>query len=368
MRILFLSRKNIFSCKTGDAAQTKNTKQALVKLGCEVVHLRVGFDNRVIDEGGEDVTSSFENICSKVDVIHEIAFSPLLHKKVEKVIQHRPCALSSIYWSDWRRHLIAWRNAQGVANRVHATLRSIRASSGMLMDYRVGCDVVLPNSDMEGECVRRHFKLKREASIIPVPNAIEHDLFLEKVLPFPEGVPFSDYIVCPAFFATRKNQLGLIRALKKSDIPIVFIGDGVDDYYEACRREATKKMIFLGHVDNRSERYWALLQHARCACLASDCETPGIALIEAAAMGARPIVTRFGGTPEYYSFDGVYFDPVFEYQIQNAVRCGWERGRLSSEASSRFRMFTWNDVAQKTLFAYTQARRIHQIDAHRAFS
>jgi glycosyltransferase involved in cell wall biosynthesis len=84
----------------------------------------------------------------------------------------------------------------------------------------------------------------------------------------------------------------------------------------------------------------------------SDCETPGIALLEAALAGARPVVTRHGGTQEYFGINGEYFNPVNPKSLKRAIVQAWERGRLTPYEASSYARFTWHWTAELTVNAY----------------
>ena len=111
-------------------------------------------------------------------------------------------------------------------------------------------------------------------------------------------------------------------------------------------------MHFIGHRSYTDDEYWAVLRHAKIAVLASDCETPGIAMIEAASMGARPIITHYGGTKEYYSISAEYLSPFSQKSIRDAVKNGWKKGRLTDSEAASYERFSWQWTANLTLQAY----------------
>lgn len=230
----------------------------------------------------------------------------------------------------------------------------------MWLDMR-GVDVFLPNSQAEGACALRRMRHDAHTTAFPVPNGFVLPQFDVCSLPRPQDLPAGDYIVVPGVFANRKNQLGLIKAIRDLPYEVVFMGGCFDTeqgrrYFEACRRLATERMHLIGFVSSRTKRYWSVLRHARVAVLASDCETPGIAMIEAAYAGARPCITRYGGTVEYYGFDGEYFDPCWPQRIRAAVERAWRRGRLSEGEARAYSRFTWKYCADLTLQAYRLAK------------
>ena len=216
-----------------------------------------------------------------------------------------------------------------------------------------GYDLLLPNSEDEIRCVRRFCRVKRGARIVAVPNAVDpvpgHVATLKRL----NFVPTDDYIVVPAFFADRKNQISLIRALQDAPYPVVFAGEG--PRLDECKKAANAHMTFLGHVAHGSDEFYALLKYARVVCLPSNCETPGIAGLEGAALGARPVVPYEGGTCQYYGWDAEYLDPLSLKSIRNAVDMAWRRGRLSVAEMEKYRQLTWEVCAQKTIEAYQKS-------------
>ena len=127
---------------------------------------------------------------------------------------------------------------------------------------------------------------------------------------------------------------------------------GCNQYYEQCRREADRDWVFLGQVTHKSTEFYQALRHARVACLASSCETPGIAILEATNLGVRPAITKEGGAIEYLGFDAEYFNPMDESAIRSAVERAWLRGRLSRESADALKRFTWEKAAEISLFYY----------------
>ena len=209
---------------------------------------------------------------------------------------------------------------------------------------------MLPNSEDEVRNFLKYCFVKPSAKVLAVPNAIDPIPDYVANLPRPPQVPAGDYIVVPAVFASRKNQRTLIEAMKDSEYQFVFIGDG--DCLEECKRVANPNMHFLGYVQHGTSVFYGILKYARVVCLPSNCETPGIAGLEAAALGARPVVPYEGGTSQYYGWDAEYLDPLDVHSIRRAVNHAFARGRMSECDSMKYRAVTWRVVAEKTLAAY----------------
>lgn len=362
MRVLILTKRDLVEKLTGDNTQMRRTTGAVRELVETVTQLFIASDGSVYDDEFRPIDSSLETICRQHDVVHILPrFDIHLHRRLQGVLACRPVVVSTIFWHNNTRLQIAWQNSgAGLFNRLLSVVKIWRSGWRLHNDYRSACNVLLPNSWAEGDNVRRHMRLCKRVSIRPVPNAVAKPPFDLGSLPRPDTIPAGEYIVCPAAFAARKNQLGLIRAIRELDVPVVFLGNAMDtarQYLQACKRLATPRMLFLRHIPNDQPGYWAVLRHARCACLPSDCETPGIALLEAAVAGARPIITRHGGTAEYYGMSAEYLDPDSMCSIRLAVERGWNRGRLSSYEQQMFERFTWQWAAEETVAAYEEAIR-----------
>ena len=362
MKILFVRSYSFKTGQTGDATQGRETVNALAQAGVELICLYVKYQPiRIIGEDDVELSERQLNILiDSCDAVHLLPVTiPLcrfwrrLHKK--------PVLGSSIFWGGLERVCIAWRTYQGVASKLKAAVKEFRNMLPFYMNYH-GVDVFLPNSEAEGRCVMRCFGKDKNATYKAIPNGFALPAFDVWSLSRHEKVPCEDYIVVPGVFARRKNQIGLIRALKKykRDYKVVFMGGVFDEnYYNECRSAATDDMVFLGYMSSTNREYWQVLRHARIACLTSDCETPGIAMIEASYAGVRPVITKFGGTVEYYGEYGEYLNPCSSKSIIGAIDQGWRRGRLEKMEAETFAEFTWKLVADKTKEAYQFAIGIY---------
>lgn len=147
----------------------------------------------------------------------------------------------------------------------------------------------------------------KENSLVKIPNVIETNDFRQI-----EFVPWEQrtVIACIGHFCPRKNQLGLIRALKGSDISITFVGGSRpmhSSYMSRCIREAETQHHFLGslsHIDTLN-----ILGRSKVSISASLVETPGISNLEAAAAGCVLILPDLSPVREYFGDFPAYIDP-----------------------------------------------------------
>ena len=219
-------------------------------------------------------------------------------------------------------------------------------------------DVVLPNSIHEGELLSKVFDLPI-SKFRPVYNGVDKiflsdpdfngSLFREK---FSVDGPF---LLSVANIEERKNQIALARALAKTDFQLILFGNiRSQPYFDEMNRVSNGKIRYLGYLPNHSE----LLRSAYLACeaflLPSFLETPGLAALEAAAMGAKVVVTSVGSTREYFENLVHYVDPEDESSILPAIDSA-----LNAPASSALKKhvrsrFTWENAAKQTLSAYRE--------------
>lgn len=357
MKVLLVCSYSFKRGQTGDATQGRETARALLAAGVEVVRAYVKYPIRIYDGADKELTSTeISTLVNSCDIVHLLpGTKPLC--RFWRQFRQKPIVASSIFWGGLERVIVALRTWQGFVAKCKFAAKEIRNMSRLYQDYR-GIDLFLPNSDAEGKCVMRCYRTDANAAYKAVPNGFIPPKFDVWGLPRSKFVPNDDYIVVPGVFAPRKNQLGIIMAMKHCGMnrKVVFLGGEFNAaYYACCRREASDNMSFLGFMSSSDEEYWKILRHARVACLPSDCETPGIAMIEAAYAGARPVITKYGGTMEYYGNYGEYLNPCFAKSMVSALIRGWDRGRLKRKEASEFARFSWSLVAEKTVEAYNLA-------------
>lgn len=134
----------------------------------------------------------------------------------------------------------------------------------------------------------------------------------------------SEFILHIARFDHNKNQLGFIKAVRETGIPVVFIGGpgpGEEKYYEECKKMANSKMIFLGWMSQQDPLFKACIKGAKVVALSSFKETFGYVIFEGALAGANIAVTN--AIPlEEWGLDGLMtrFDPQSETSMREGVQ------------------------------------------------
>lgn len=351
MKIAIMSLASRLGGTTGDCVQADKTAVALRMLGNDVMRCYLKGD-RVLDASGTEL-GVWQDVLGDRDVIHTIPPIPWTHLKGLPKLSAKLVS-STVFWRSWTYvrviHKVSGKFSPYVLKEY---VRVIFAwlHIPFYWSYK-GFDLLLPNSEDEIRNFLAYCFVKKGARLVAIPNAIDPIPEYVADLPRPREVPEDDYIVVPAVFASRKNHFTLLKALDGTDYKVVFMGEG--EHLEECKRRSTANMIFLGHVAHGSRLFYGVLKYARVCCLPSNCETPGIAGLEAAALGARPVVPYEGGTVQYYGWDAEYHDPLCEGSMACALQNAWRRGRLPDAVSKRFAALTWQTCAEMTLAAYGQ--------------
>ena len=137
------------------------------------------------------------------------------------------------------------------------------------------------------------------AKVTIIPNVIDSAFFTAET---PMRWEERSGVVCVGHFCPRKNQLGLIRALRGTDFSVTFIGGSRPmhrRYMRRCIAEAEGRHRFLGRISHAETIN--ILKKSRFSISASFAETPGISNLEAAAAGCGLIVPDLRTIREYFT-------------------------------------------------------------------
>jgi len=216
-------------------------------------------------------------------------------------------------------------------------------------------DKVIGNSDSECDLLAQVFNMPRE-KFVTVYNGVD-ELFFESVSPniFREhfGI-YGPFILNVANLEPRKNQLQLAKAIKDfPNLTLVIIGYERDiEYAQQCFVEGGDQLRYLGALPHDSE----LLRSAFAACelfvLPSTLETPGLAALEAAAVGAKVVVTSEGSAKEYFGEGAVYVDNSDVQNIVQGIQVALSEPHNLLTSLCMRANFTWQHVIKNLAEVY----------------
>jgi glycosyltransferase involved in cell wall biosynthesis len=370
MKVLMQNRSTAFSLPGGDTVQMMKTKEYLEKLGVMV---------DISLEKEPDVTHyNLVHVFNVQDIAVMYSNPQILNAKR----QGRPVALSTIYWNFsehdiWKTKIDSeistvdkgrsnnavnafLRKTFGIeikrVSRLEALLQQARYSGDeqFLKSQQLAslllADVLLPNAQAELDILRTDFKAHLKNAYI-IPNAADSFFHKSDGAAFTKKYGLKDFVLCVGRIEHTKNQLFLIRAMKGLGFPLVVIGkQGSKSYFERCREEADKDVVFLEDMSHAELgcAYGAAKVHA----LPSWRETPGLVSLEAALAGCNIVVTNRGSTEEYFGDFAYYCEPDGVASIRNAIVKAYNAPRNAVLAKHVLENFTWEKAAEKTIVAY----------------
>ena len=307
--------------------QARNTAVALSSLGVTVDLLET---DRLPD-------------LTAYDLIHLFNLYPIESTHVvwsAAVRAGKAIVLSTIYWDPGE--FLSCCDHDGVRGTWWRETQHLRRQ------VLAGADMIMPNTEAELQSLRDSFGTLPPHRL--VPNGVDGDLYRPAAV-MGEG---EDSVLCVGRISMRKNQLGLLHALRGSGLPVKFVGP-VNDfaYYRACREAAWPGVRFCDTLGGR--QLARVYRSAKVHALVSWYETPGLASLEAAASGCTVVSTDRGGAREYFGPEAWYCAPDDPKGIRDTVLQALQAPRSRSLAELIRARFNWKQAARETLAGYTQA-------------
>ena len=218
-------------------------------------------------------------------------------------------------------------------------------------------DVIVTNSNTESDLLANVLGLPRER-FMTVMNGFEAR-FAQAVDPRLFRTAFGidgPFVLNVGNIEPRKGQLGLVRALAGHALPLVLVGHRRDEAYGGqVIAEGGRRLRYLGPLDNADP----LLASAFAACsvfvLPSTLETPGLAALEAAAVGAPVVVTSEGSTRDYFGSYVQYVDHRDPGEIRRGIDHALAEGRNPALKLHVTTRFEWSVVTERLLEVYKAA-------------
>lgn len=373
MRVLFQSRRDLLADRAGDSVIVDKLRAALGRRGVEAV----------VDGSPESDLDGFD-LVHLFNVAHRDCHAQALNARR----QGRPIVVSTIYWNQdellrpgsrersdyverWRTRIRRplWRLAEwvGLPSKETARRRRLRAqyyalgAHGMARAVIGMADWLLPSSALEREELLRDFPIGRAKPMRVVPHGVDPQLFAGGGSAggnrFLREHGTRDFLLCVGRIEARKNQVGLLTAVRGLGLPVVLVGAAVDPGYAARVRERLgPKDVWVESWPHDAMRdIYAL---ARLHALPSFNDIPGLVSLEAAAMGVPVVVSRRGSVSDYLGGRADYCDPHDPADIRRACEAALARPRPSEDLAAYVRSrFSWEHGADRVLEVYRDLPR-----------
>ena len=219
-------------------------------------------------------------------------------------------------------------------------------------------DSIIVETPSEREFLCKHYGVE-DTKITIIPNGVEETLYSGKEIY--SALALKDrFLLHIGRFDKNKNQLSVIKALKDTDIDVVFIG-GADHtnskYYDECKMLAAEStnIHFLGWLDSNSPLLKSALSNAYAFILPSFCETFGLVLLEAGIYGAPLLISNTLPILGFDEFDECYtFSPYSIDEIRDCIMKVWSTKQPISIKEKIIGKFSWQTIISDHIALYNR--------------
>ena len=353
IKALFISRPTLFSTPGGDTVQMELTKKFLEKE--YAISVSILSENEEINYKEFDLIHFF-NIIRPNNILPHLksglpyVISPIyvdyseFDQKVRKGLFGKMASIVGKSKTEYLKTIARWiKNGEHPGSN-YFIRKGYKKSVEKILE---NCKVLLPNSQSELQRLQEDYSFSCKA--IVVPNAVDLSLFTE-------AVDDKEGVICVARIEGRKNQLNLIRAIKKTDLRLTIIGKASPnhaEYYNQCQNEANDQVSFVDHIDQEELRNY--YSSAKVHAMVSWFETTGLSTLEAAACGCNVVISEKGDQREYFKENAFYTDPDDVDSIKDALLKANTAAIPDALIVDIKNKYTWEETAQKTMEGYKLA-------------
>lgn len=300
----------------------------------------------------------WEESLSSIDVLHLFG---TLREHIPLLLAARKAGIrtvvSPIAWYDSQS---IWHEPRRWPRRLLGCARhGLRRVAPQLPNWRRTiyhlADALLPNSQSEAEQLIRLFDVEPE-KVHVIPNGADPQLATANPVLFRQFIGRNEFVLCAGRIEPRKNQLGLVQAMRYAEFPhVVFLGDpvpGHERYMKRCRELAGDRATFVPRIAAESPLLRSAYAACRCLVMPSFFETPGLVAIEAGMSGVPLVVTARGATREYFGGEALYVAPQKHRELAHAVQFAATLPRNRALATLCRTSYSWAAAAECTRDVY----------------
>lgn len=321
-KILFLARPDLFRIKAGDTVQIKSIMKHLQQIGVKV---NISLDLRP-DLHGVDLVHCF-------NVLRVETMSVQVENIVKKKI---PLIITPIYWN-MTEYLTIYKPDK---------LKSWKEKQILRTEVLSCADLILPNAYLEWNLIKRDFSLEKDYRILF--SGVDTYFYCNKNTGNRYGV------LSVGRIHSRKNQLALIKALKDTNIPLIFVGDKNEStYYKECLSAASANPNIRFYNGIEEKALVPYYQHSKVHVLPSWYDTPGLVNLEAGLAGCNLVSTEKGTAQEYLQNLAYYCNPADLEDIRNKVLMAYNNPVSQKLARHILNSFTWSEIAKSLKKIYS---------------
>ncbi|GAA0718345.1 glycosyltransferase [Clostridium malenominatum] len=324
MRVIYCIRNDYLRNFAGDSMQALKSAEHLRKMG---VHI--------------DINNGHIEDYSSYDLVHLFNLTrtgeTYKYYKIGKYYK-KTILLSPMYW-DLKKYYDYEKDLEGI--RMWGKCAHYRS------EILKGCRIIYPNSESEGELLRKEFGKYIKYEVIHDGVEVEDDQV--PLYNFKDRYNLENYILCVGRICKIKNQLTLAKICNNLNLRLVLIGNIDDkDYFNECMKY--KNVTYLGFMD--SYNIYNAYRFAKLHASPSFIEIPGISSLEAAASGCNILTTKEGSAYEYFGDEATYCNPFQEESITKGVLEGINKRKDNNLKNHILDYYNWNKCIEKLYESY----------------
>lgn len=343
---------------------------------------RLGVSVNIIDEHPST------DLLSKYDVIHTFGHIGAYIPSTRAKSIPRKLVFTPIYWPEEKMKKAFWETlAYGTSRLLEVFYDQIRRPSFMafyfawtfsaqwlpllskafqkiwLHSFKIA-DILVVNSVAERDIILKLINKEIDAKVRVVYNGVDEEVYGKPISwriqeLFYKRFKIRDYVLNVGRLEPGKNQLMLVRACKKLNMPCVLVGRIYNRYYakKVLRELGSMKngSLYLGRLQPDSNLLISAYINSKIVAVPSLLETPGLVALEAASLGRTVVVTRVGSTLEYFEDNAYYVDPFNQSSLEEALLDAWNNP-INEEHLRKFILgrYTWSKAAKHLYQIYLE--------------
>ena len=294
---------------------------------------------------------------SDYDILHNVGTASVCYDVINSAYAQKvPIALTTIY--DFHNFSYIIKSAIPLKTKVkqiaYNLLNKYFQNFSKVKKMLTQASILFPDTWMEGNFLIKNFKISRK-KVFPVPHGVDERFMYAKPNLFYKKYGLKDFVLYVGRIEIRKNVLNLIRALKNIDLDLVIIGKAEPDqqaYFEKCKREANKKVHFLGQFPHESKLLESAYAAAKVVTSPADYETPGLFGLEGGLARANIVITKRGSTKDYYGKYVWYVNPDDIKDIKAKLLQAYKSEKSNDLRDHIKKNFLWDKIAKRNLEGY----------------
>ncbi|QJC53871.1 glycosyltransferase family 4 protein [Paenibacillus albicereus] len=234
---------------------------------------------------------------------------------------------------------------------VRFDLLKLRSRKSMINEIVDHAAMIFPNSRAEQEHLIQYMGRNDEGDL---PFKIIYNGINKELIKGHEQTELAShtlpkrFICCIGAIGPRKNQLRLIEASNLTGIPLVLVGQASASdwrYERDARKMAGSQVTFIPHLPQRD--IFTVMKKSSGHIQPSLIETPGLASMEAYALGQEIAVSDTSPVREYFGHRALYCSPQDVKSIETCLIQLFEgkaNKNNSNQANEFIDKYDWNQV------------------------